>query len=441
MDTICAIATPLGESAIGAIRVSGGKAIPIVDEIFEGRKKLVEMKSHTVQYGKIIDPESRKIVDEVIVTVMKAPHTYTTENMVEVFTHGSVVILKKVLSLILNRGARLAKAGEFTYRALINGRIDLIQAEAVNEIVKAKSETQLAVAMSQLTGKFKEEVEKVKEKLINIKAKIEGMIDFPEDVVEEGIENEIEEVKEKVERIVKEGEEWEQIKEGIVIPIIGHPNVGKSTLFNAIVKEEKAIVTPYPGTTRDIIEGLIELDGFLVKFVDTAGVRKSEHLIEKEGIKRTKEVIKKSKIVIFMLDKSRGIVKEDWEIFPLIKDKEIIGVLNKKDLVKKNIKLPRIPFNLIEISALKKEGIREVIKEVTHRLSKINSPVVMGNWRQIQLMKEVRKGLQRIRNNLMTLEVMAYEINNILKKINYLTGEDISEEVLERIFSQFCIGK
>lgn len=442
MDTICAIATPLGESAIGVIRVSGEKAISIVDEIFKGKKKLKEVKTHTAHYGKIIDPERRKIMDEVVVTVMRAPHSYTTEDMVEISTHGSVVILKKVLALILKRGARVAKPGEFTYRALINGKLDLIQAEAVNEIVKAKSENQLEVAMSQLSGKFREEVEKVKEKLVNIKVKVEGMIDFPEDVEEESIESEIEEVKEKVERMVKEGEEWEQIREGIVIPIIGHPNVGKSTLFNAIVKEEKAIVTPYPGTTRDVIEGWLELCGFLVKFVDTAGVREGGHLIEKEGIKRTKEVIKKSKIVIFVVDKSCGIVEEDKEIFSLIKDKEIIGVLNKKDLVKGKIELQGIIFNnFIEVSALKKEGITEVIEEVKRKLAKINPPVVMGNWRQVQLMKEVKKGLWRVRSNLLPLEVVAYELDHILKKLTQLTGENLSEEVLDRIFSQFCIGK
>jgi tRNA modification GTPase len=443
MDTICAISTPLGESGVGVIRISGPKSIRIADHIFKGKTKLHSVPTHTIHYGKIIDPKTKTEVDEAILLIMRKPSTYTSEDMVEINTHGSVLILKRVLEIILQNGARLAKPGEFTYRAFLSGRIDLIQAEAVLDIVKAKTEKSLSLALSQLDGKLSKQIDKIKDKLIKIQSIIEASIDFPMDVEEPEINIEVQVLSEEINTLLETAESGKLIREGIIIPIVGRTNVGKSTLFNTLLSEHRAIVTPYPGTTRDTIDGWINLEGIALKLIDTAGIRRTNNLIEREGVIRTKKAINEANLILFVFDQSTGIVKEDIELLKEIRDKKIIGVLNKCDLPhKKNIQLDiKFDFPLISISALKGYNINLLLSSISNHLSLNNISPLLTKTRHIECLRRVYKSLQKIQKENLTSELISYEIKEALDAIGEITGEVTNEEILDRIFSEFCIGK
>ena len=481
MDTITAIATPLGEGGIGVVRISGPNALRIADKVFKGKTKPSKASTHTIHYGKIIDSDTKTTLDEVLLLVMRKPNTYTREDMIEINAHGGTVGLKRILELILRNGARLAEPGEFTMRAFLSGRIDLAQAEAVLDIVQAKTDKSLSLALSQLNGELSSKIKEIKEKLVEINAHLEAEIDFPEyfDVEEQDIN--LKEVTKGIIELLKSGESGKLVREGATVPIIGRTNVGKSSLFNALISQNRAIVTPYPGTTRDTIEEWINLDGIPVKLVDTAGwseaeiptrrgIRKARNPIEKEGVQRTQKAIEEAFAVLFVFDQSDGLLEEDIKLLgevkgkivgarcsvPLHKAVRIIGVLNKCDLkpapinwhneLSKNSPTPQLN-KLISVSALKGDNIDSILPAISELISSNNTPPLVMRTRHLDSLRKANIAIERAISLVgagfkpALPELISYEIREAINALGEITGEVTSEDILTRIFSEFCIGK
>lgn len=447
MDTIAAISTPVGEAGIGVVRISGPEALQIADTIFKGKIKPSSTPTHTVHYGKVINPDTKREIDEVLLVVMREPHTYTCEDMVEINTHGGVVVLNKVLDLVLKHGARYAEHGEFTRRAFLAGRIDLAQAEAVLDIVKAKTDKSLSIAIAQLDGELSQQINRIKEKLIEIETQIEASIDFPDDVDEVGAIHEL--PLQEINELLKSSESGRLIREGMTISIVGRTNVGKSSLFNAIIAKDRAIVTPYPGTTRDTIEEWISVDGIPIKLVDTAGVRDSPNPIEQEGVKRTRKAIDEAGLILFVIDQSDGVLEEDIEMLRLCSsqpDKQIIGILNKCDLPpahrhESRVRISHIP--LLSVSALRGDNVELILPTIAKFISVANTVPVVSKTRHIDALRRTKLSIERVQNGVgkMTAELISYELREAINALGEITGEFTTEALLDRIFSEFCIGK
>lgn len=456
-ETIAAISTPFGESGIGIVRMSGSLAEPIAKKIFKPKKDLPSFVSHHFHFGEIIDNQSGNPVDEVLIILMKSPKTYTREDIVEIHCHGGYFILQKVLELVLREGARMAQPGEFTKRAFLNGRIDLTQAEAVIDLIRARTQTSLEIAGQQLRGGLFKEMAELKAKLIEHLALIEAHIDFPEEEIEPIA---FRELKKDTERMIRQVEEWitsyeegRIFREGISCAIVGKTNVGKSSLLNVLLKEERAIVTPIPGTTRDVIEEVLNIYGIPVRLMDTAGLRKPTDSIEQEGVRRAKERVADSDFILLMLDGSRTLNNDDKEIFGEIKDKKKVVVLNKNDLPLKitleEVKrfFPEDPS--ISISALKNEGIdglkKTIYTSLVHREVRATPEhLIIANIRHKNALTQVKDNLSHAIKGLeekTSLEFIALEVRSALDALGEMVGETTTEEVLDRIFEQFCIGK
>ena len=451
-DTICAIATSQGVGAIAIIRVSGEEAIPIVNSIFKG-KDLNKVESHTINYGHIVDKDT--IIDEVLVSVMKSPKTFTTEDTVEINTHGGISPTNKVLELLLEKGCRLAEPGEFTKRAFLNGRIDLLEAEAVMDMIDSKTETQRKMAMNQINGKTSELINKLRDDMVQIISNINVNIDYPEYDDVEIMTNEvlipkIKNLKAKIEEILKESKNGKIIKEGINTSIIGKPNVGKSSLLNALLEEDKAIVTDIAGTTRDIVEGQIRINGIILNMIDTAGIRKTKDKIEAIGVEKSKKIMESSDLVLLMLNNNEKITKENKELLELAKRKKYIVLINKIDLEKKiNIEELNIEKDkVIELSVINNKGIEE-LKEKIIEMFNINEletkdPTYLSNTRSISILKkcldsiiEVEKGLEQN----MPIDMIELDIKNIWEQLGTINGTTYEEELLDEMFKRFCLGK
>lgn len=451
MDTISAISTLLGESAINIVRLSGNKAIKIGELIFKSKRRKKNI-SHLMQYGHIIGLKN-EVIDEVLVSFMKAPYTYTKEDMVEIFCHGGVISTQKVLELTLRKGARLAEPGEFTKRAFLNGRIDLTQAEAVVEIIRAKTDYALKIAQQQLQGNLRNTINNLCEILIDLLTDIEAAIDFPEEKLEVIQQNKIEEkinyLIHKIENLITNFKVSQVLKEGITLAIIGKPNVGKSTLLNTLLKEERAIVTPIPGTTRDIIKETIILKGILINIIDTAGIRKPENIVEEEGVKKTFEYISLADLLLLVIDLSSSFTEEDKELLDKVNGKPTLVVLNKKDLPLKldlnKVNLNSLPF--IKISALHQEGIKELEKKIIEFLNNYKFtifPKMIINIRHKKTLIKAKEYLKKAKKNLFpsfSYELVAIDLKDALFSLEEIIGKKVSEDLLERIFSKFCIGK
>jgi len=456
-ETIAAISTPFGESGIGIVRMSGSLAEPIVNKLFKAKKDQSSFISHHFHYGEIIDPQSGNPVDEVLIVLMKSPKTYTREDIVEIHCHGGHFILQKVLELVLKQGARIAQPGEFTKRAFLNGRIDLTQAEAVIDLIRAKTQTSLEIAGQQLRGWLHREMIDIKTRLVGHLALIEAHIDFPEEEIEPIAFGEL---KRDLERMIHQTEEWissyeegKIFREGISCAIVGKTNVGKSSLLNVLLKEERAIVTPIPGTTRDVIEEVLNIYGIPVCLMDTAGLRKPVDSIEQEGVRRARERVADSDFVLLMLDGSRALDGDDLEIFREIKGKKRVVIVNKNDLP------PRISLEEVKsrfkddpvvlISALKNKGIDDLKKTIfnslVHRdVRATPEHLIVANIRHKTALTQVGDNLSSALKGLeegTSLEFIAFEIRSALDALGELVGETATEEVLSRIFEQFCIGK
>jgi tRNA modification GTPase len=456
-ETIAAISTPFGESGIGIVRISGSLAESIAKKIFRHKKEQSSFISHHFHYGEIIDPQSGNPVDEVLIVLMKSPRTYTKEDIIEIQCHGGYFILQKVLELVLREGARMAQPGEFTKRAFLNERIDLTQAEAVIDLIRAKTQTSLEIAHQQLRGWLHREMSELKERLLEDLVLIEAHIDFPEEEIEpiafENLKGELERIIHQMEEWIDSYEEGRIFREGISCAIVGKTNVGKSSLLNVLLKEERAIVTPIPGTTRDVIEELLNIHGIPVRLMDTAGLRKPEDSIEKEGVRRAKERVADSDLVLLILDGSRKLDEDDLEIFGEMEEKKKVVIINKKDLPI-NISLEEVGnrFNddpIVLISALKNEGIDDLKKTIYHSLVHRNVKVtpehlIVANIRHKTALNQARGNLFSAFKGLeegTSLEFIAFEIRSALEALNEMVGETATEEVLHRIFDQFCIGK
>ncbi len=456
-ETIAAISTPFGESGIGIVRISGFSAESIARKLFKSKSDQPHFISHRFHYGELIEPESGNPVDEVLIVLMKSPKTYTREDIVEIHCHGGYFILQKVLEIVLREGARMALPGEFTKRAFLNGRIDLTQAEAVVDLIRAKTQTSLEIANQQLRGSLYREMAELRSRLVERLALIEAHIDFPEEEIEPIGFRELEEDLKKtvcqMEEWIASYEEGKIFREGISCAIVGKTNVGKSSLLNVLLKEERAIVTPIPGTTRDVIEEVLNIYGIPVRLMDTAGLRKPADSIEQEGVRRAKERVVDSDFVLLMLDGSRALDDDDNEIFEEIKGKKKVIVLNKNDLSLKitteEVKrfFPEDP--IISTSALKNEGIDDLKKTIytslVHRdVRATPEHLIVANIRHKTALIQVKDSLSNALKGLeegTSLEFIAFEIRSALDAMGETVGETTTEEVLNRIFEQFCVGK
>ncbi|MBU3210221.1 tRNA uridine-5-carboxymethylaminomethyl(34) synthesis GTPase MnmE [Clostridium algidicarnis] len=453
-DTISAIATAVGESGISIIRVSGDKALSIVSSIFEGKgnRNFDDISPYSMRYGKIIDKFSKEMIDEVLVSYMKGPKSFTAEDSVEINCHGGIMSTNKVLEEVIKAGARIAEPGEFTKRAFLNGRIDLSQAEAVMDLIRAKTDLSMKSALMQSEGRISREIKDIRHELLGVIAHIEATVDFPEEDLEEmtsdKIKVDLDNIINRIDKLLDTANEGRIIREGLSMVIIGKPNVGKSSLLNSILMEQRSIVTDVPGTTRDVIEEYINLDGIPVKVVDTAGIRETEDLVEKIGVERSKEKINEADLVVFMLDLSRKLDSDDKEILEYIKNKKYIVILNKSDLKRE---LEEYDFqdmkNVIEISAKNGDGIdllKNKIKDLFFKGEINSTDLMITNSRHKEaLYRAKEKCLSSLEtlNSGISIDLASIDIRGAWINLGEVSGETLEEDIIDKIFSEFCLGK
>lgn len=458
-DTIASISTALAPSGIGIVRLSGDKSIDLVNDLFVSTqfgKKLKNVSTHTINYGRIVHPDSGRVMDEVMVSVMKGPHSYTKEDVVEINCHGGVMIMENILKLLLSQGARLAEPGEFTKRAFLNGRLDLSQAEAVMDLIHAKTELSMKSSVGQLGGLLSKSLGDIKEKLIGLIAHIEASIDYPEYDIEElsydNMKVAILEVKAAINKLLASYDNGKIIREGIKTAIIGKPNVGKSSLLNALLRENKAIVTDIPGTTRDVLETYMNVHGIPIKLVDTAGIRSTKDKVEQLGVQRSRDQLEAADLIIFMLDVSRPLDEEDLHIMSLLKDKEIICLMNKIDLEERidrhQIRAILGEGHMIDVSALNLEGIDRLEDHIRQRFMKgdidVTNDVYITNVRHKNALAQAVISLDNVLKALemaVPEDLWAIDLKNAYEHIGDVTGDSIKEDMMTEIFSRFCLGK
>ncbi len=455
-DTIAAIATPHGESGIGIVRISGPLCEKVATRLFCPRKRSSRLKSHHLYYGEIIDPANGRRLDEVLLTLMRKPKTYTREDVLEINCHGGYLVLRRVLEVVLTQGVRLAEPGDFTKRAFLNGRIDLSQAEAVVDVVRAKTAKSLKIANQQLKGDLSREVEGLRERVVGSLASVEALIDFPDeeiDVDENVVRGNLEEAERSLGGLIATYEEGKIYRDGVSVGIVGKTNVGKSSLLNVLLRENRAIVTPIPGTTRDVIEEAVNIQEIPIRLVDTAGIRRASNPIEREGVRLAKGKVAEADMVIVVIDGSRSLDKHDREIIDEVREKNKVVAVNKMDLpIKTSVEqvqalLPNT--KVVEISALRNCGI-DALRESIYctvtgdGVGRDAGEVVVANARHKRALEESRESLRRAKEGIeegIPIELVALELRSCLDHLGEIRGETTTEEVLERIFSQFCIGK
>ena len=445
-DTIVAISTALGEGAISIIRVSGDDAIKIINPLFDG-KDLEKASSHTINYGRIV--YNGEIIDEVLLSIMKAPKTYTKEDVIEINTHGSIAVVNKIMEILLLEGCRLAEPGEFTKRAFLNGRIDLTESEGVMDLINSETELTRKMAINELSGNVSRLIEDTREEIISLISNIEVNIDYPEyediEVVTiNKIKEKVREIKEKLLKTLKLSEDGKILKDGIKTVILGKPNVGKSSLLNALLEEEKAIVTDVKGTTRDIVEGSILVGGVKLNLIDTAGVRKSDDIVEKIGIEKSLNLIDEAELVLLILDASCPLSEEDKYLLEKTKDKKRIIIMNKIDLKLNNSYMD----DVIKISAKNNEGI-ENIKDAIKELFNVGTFMSKNltfftNVRQISLLKSAIKSLEDVEQGIKEereIDMIEIDLKLVWEKLGDIIGANYTEELIDNLFSRFCLGK
>ena len=455
-ETIAAISTAIGESGIGIVRMSGKESSNIAKQVFKraNDKEIQATDNKRLLYGNIMD--NGEVIDEVLIAFMDAPYTYTREEMVEIYCHGGIIPVKKILELLLKKGARIAERGEFTKRAFLNGRLDLSQAEAVIDIIKAKTEKSYDISLRQLEGKLSLEIQEIRQILLKMIAHIEVSIDFPEDDIEEVTTEELlgdgNRVRDRIQRLLKTADRGKIMRDGLNTVILGTPNVGKSSLLNAVLRENRAIVTEIPGTTRDIIEEYVNIDGIPLKIMDTAGIRQTDDLVEKIGVDKAKETLDKADLIIAIFDISRELNEDDYHIMELIKDKKTIVLLNKTDL-------PRLydenyfsnyfeNSQIINASMIKNIGIEELEDAIRAMFYDgeiaIDSDMIINNIRHKQQLELANEDIESVLKDLSTavpLDCLEVDLRSCWENLGEITGESLDEDILDRIFSEFCIGK
>lgn len=458
MSTIAAISTAPAIGGIGIVRMSGKDCFEVLEKIFKPKypETIENIDGYRIKYGTIVNPETNRIVDEVLVSYFKCPKSYTAENMCEINSHGGIVVLREILELCLKNGAELAKPGEFTERAFLNGRIDLTQAEAIIDIINAKSTREAQESANQLEGYLSRKINEIREKIMDIMVNIEANIDYPEYDVEEvsnkDAENKLKEIENELIKLSKTFENGKILKEGVKIAIIGSPNAGKSSLLNSMLKEERAIVTDIAGTTRDIIEEQISIEGIPFKVIDTAGIRDAKDKIEQIGIEKSKKAANEADVILAVFDSSVPLNDEDREILNLLKHKKSIIVLNKTDLkqiVNNECKeIQDVNTEVINISLKNNEGLERIYESLVKmfNLNQINldNELTITNIRHQELinkaMESTRKALNDL-NNSMPIDIISINIKEILEHLGEITGDNVSEDIIKSIFAKFCLGK
>ena len=451
-DTITAIATPLGEGAIGIVRISGTEAVAIANRIFQG-KNLETVDSHTLNYGHILDPEKDEILDEVMVGVMRAPKTFTREDVIEINTHGGIAVTNEILQLILRQGARMAEPGEFTKRAFLNGRVDLTQAEAIMDIIRAKTDKAMNIAVKQLDGSLKDLIDNTRQEILNTLAQVEVNIDYPEyDDVEEMttalLREKTQEFQNLLEKLLRTARRGKILREGLSTAIIGRPNVGKSSLLNNLLREDKAIVTDIAGTTRDVIEEYVNIKGVPLKLIDTAGIRETDDIVEKIGVERSRQALAEADLILLVLNASEKLTEQDRALLALSDMTRRIVLLNKTDL-REEIEAEELPEDVIRISVLENQNIDQ-IEERINQLFFDNAGIVeqdatyLSNSRHISLIEQAVQSLQAVNEGLelgMPVDLLQVDLTRTWQILGEITGDAAPDELITKLFSQFCLGK
>jgi tRNA modification GTPase len=458
-DTIAAISTPMGEGAISIVRLSGSDAIPIANKIFSGvaGKELKDARSHTIHYGKIIDPKTSEVVEEVMASVMKGPKTFTREDVVEINCHGGLVSVNRVLQLVLANGARLAEPGEFTKRAFLNGRIDLSQAEAVMDLIRAKTDKAVNIAIGQMDGRLSKLVKKLRQEILEVVAHIEVNIDYPEyDDVEEMTHRMLKEkgeyIQSELKKLLQTAHQGKILREGLSTAIIGRPNVGKSSLLNSLVQENKAIVTDIPGTTRDVIEEYVNVRGVPLRLVDTAGIRETEDIVERIGVERSRKVLKEADLILLVINAAEPLSPEDEKLFEAVKGFDTIVILNKGDMPQK-VNLARVHelaenAKIISTSLLHDEGVDELENTIASMYfggqMEGSDMTYVSNSRHIALLTQALQAIEDVLNGIKMgtpIDIIQIDLTRTWDLLGEIIGDTVQESLLNQLFSQFCLGK
>ncbi|GGC94864.1 tRNA modification GTPase MnmE [Thalassobacillus devorans] len=455
-DTITAISTPMGEGAIAIVRLSGPDALSISNDLFLG-KDLTKVESHTMHYGKIIDPETDEVAEEVMVSIMQAPKTFTREDVVEINCHGGLVSVNRVLEIVLAKGARLAEPGEFTKRAFLNGRIDLSQAEAVMDLIRAKTDRAMNVALKQMDGRLSKLIQSLRQQLLETLAHVEVNIDYPEyDDVEEMshnlMEEKTQEVLVEVKKLLQTAQQGKILREGLATAIIGRPNVGKSSLMNALVHENKAIVTEIPGTTRDVIEEYVNVRGVPLRLVDTAGIRETEDIVERIGVEKSRQVLKEADLILLVLNYGDELTEEDEKLFEAVRDLDVIVIVNKTDLEQRldmdTVKQLAQEHPVITTALLHEKGIDELEQAISQVFFEgeldTGDMTYVSNVRHVQLLKQARQALEDALNGMemdMPIDVVQIDVTRTWEILGEIVGDTVHESLIDQLFSQFCLGK
>lgn len=457
-DTIAAISTAPGEGAIGIVRISGEDAIRIADEVYRLKdKRLNEQASHTIHYGHIVDPKNDEVIDEVMVTVLRAPKTFTREDIVEINCHGGIVAINRILQLVLRMGARLAEPGEFTKRAFLNGRIDLSQAEAVMDLIRAKTDKSMQMAMRQLDGELSKLIQNLRQEILNTLAQVEVNIDYPEyDDVEEMtlqlLREKTEQVSRGIRALLNTASQGKILRDGLKTAIVGRPNVGKSSLLNVLLREEKAIVTDIAGTTRDTIEEYVNVRGVPLQLIDTAGIRETDDVVERIGVERSRKALNEADFVLLILNQSEELMDEDLRLLEQTKDFKRIILLNKTDLPTKidmgKVKEFATDSEIVTTSMLKKEGIDQLEEKIADYFfqGQMNErdATYLSNTRHIALLEKAEQALQEVANGVdmgMPVDLIQIDFTRAWDLLGEITGDTVQDELLTQLFSQFCLGK
>lgn len=457
-DTIAAISTPVGEGGISIIRISGEDAVAVAKRLYRGSKDLDQVASHTINYGHIVDPDTGAEVDEVMVSVMRAPHTYTCEDVIEINCHGGLLATNRILQLVLSYGARMAEPGEFTKRAFLNGRIDLSQSEAVMDLIRAKTDKSMKVALNQLDGDLSRLIRHLRQDILDVLAQVEVNIDYPEyDAVEEMTTKMLKEkaldIQQRIQALLKTAKQGKVLREGLATAIIGRPNVGKSSLLNTLLHEDKAIVTDVAGTTRDVIEEYVNVDGVPLKLIDTAGIRDTDDTVEKIGVERSKKALDAADLILLLIDSSAPLTAEDRELLTATQGKQRIVILNKTDLPRQvdldELKKLTAGDTLIETSIVKHEGMDQLGQQISRMffnegIESSQNNVMVTNARHIGLLHQANAALSDVLKGInagMPVDLVQIDMTRCWDLLGEITGDSYQDELLDQLFSQFCLGK
>ncbi|MFY0761187.1 tRNA uridine-5-carboxymethylaminomethyl(34) synthesis GTPase MnmE [Metabacillus dongyingensis] len=458
-DTIAAISTPMGEGAIAIVRLSGDDAIEIADRLYSGpsEKQLTEVPSHTIHYGHIADPDTGQIVEEVMVSVLKGPKTFTREDIVEINCHGGIVTVNRVLQLALNHGARLAEPGEFTKRAFLNGRIDLSQAEAVMDLIRAKTDRAMNVALGQMEGRLSKLIQRLRQEILETLAHVEVNIDYPEyDDVEEMTHSMLIEkatfVKNEIEKLLQTSQQGKILREGLSTVIVGRPNVGKSSLLNSLIHENKAIVTDIPGTTRDVIEEYVNVRGVPLRLVDTAGIRETEDIVERIGVEKSRQVLKKADLILLVLNYSEALSKEDEQLFEAVSGMDVIVIVNKTDLPQKaDLKRVRELAKgspVVTTSLLEEQGIDQLEESISSLFFEgsvgASDLTYVSNTRHIALLSQAKRTIEDALEAIeagVPIDLVQIDLTRTWELLGEIIGDAVHESLIDQLFAQFCLGK